>query len=121
MKESLEIPTATSFRTLEVDMLDRRRRQLNEALKARAARHEGVVHAPDRLRDRDRGRATTPTMGHSFAEVDGKPQRIVHEYANLGLAVDVQRKDGSRTLIVPVIKGADSMDFAALPRGLRGA
>ena len=54
-----------------------------------------------------------PAMGHSFAEVDGKPQRIVPEHVNLGLAVDVQRKDGSRTLIVPVIKGADSMDFAA--------
>ena len=35
-----------------------------------------------------------------------------HEHVNLGLAVDVQRKDGSRTLIVPVIKGADAMDFA---------
>ena len=61
-----------------------------------------------------------PAMGHSFGEVDGKPQRIVPEHVNLGLAVDVQRKDGSRTLIVPVIKGADAMDFAALPRGLRG-
>ena len=30
----------------------RRRRQLNDALKAAAARHEGVLHAPDRLRDR---------------------------------------------------------------------
>ncbi len=38
---------------------------------------------------------------------------MVHEHVNLGLAVDVQRKDGSRTLIVPVIKGADAMDFAA--------
>ena len=26
--------------------------------------------------------------------------------------MDVQRKDGSRTLIVPVIKGADVTDFA---------
>ena len=32
---------------------------------------------------------------------------------NLGLAVDVERQDGSRFLVVPVIKGADDMDFAA--------
>ena len=51
-------------------------------------------------------------MGHSFGEVDGKPQRVAPEHVNLGLAVDVQRKDGSRTLIVPVIKRADAMDFA---------
>ncbi len=112
MKESLEIPTATSFRTLEVDTLDRRRRQLNETLKA--AQREMKVSFTHLI-----GYAIAvavrdhPAMGHSFAEVDGKPQRIVHEYVNLGLAVDVQRKDGSRTLIVPVIKGADSMDFAS--------
>ena len=33
MSESLSIPTATSFRTIAVDTLDGRRRQLNEALK----------------------------------------------------------------------------------------
>ena len=111
MTDSLAIPTATSFRTLEVDTLDRRRRQLNEALKA-AQREMKVsfthlIGYAIALAVRDH-----PAMGHSFAEVDGKPQRIVHEYTNLGLAVDVQRKDGARTLIVPVIKGADSMDFA---------
>ncbi len=54
-----------------------------------------------------------PSMGHSFREADGKPVRVAPAHINLGLAVDVQRKDGSRTLIVPVIKGADVADFAA--------
>ena len=53
-----------------------------------------------------------PTMGHSFRQDNGKPQRVVPPHINLGLAVDVQRKDGSRTLIVPVIKQADTLDFA---------
>ena len=39
---------------------------------------------------------------------------------NLGLAVDVERPDGSRFLVVPVIKGADGMDFAGLRGPLRG-
>ena len=51
-------------------------------------------------------------MAHSFREVDGKPNRVVPQHVNLGLAVDVQRDDGSRTLIVPVIKGGEQMDFA---------
>src|SRR5439155_26080366 len=54
-----------------------------------------------------------PTMSHSFQEIEGKPHRLVPEHFNLGLAVDVQRDDGSRTLIVPVIKGAEELDFAA--------
>ena len=52
-------------------------------------------------------------MGHSFRMDDGKPQRVVPPHINLGLAVDVRRKDGSRTLIVPVIKQADTLDFAS--------
>ena len=54
-----------------------------------------------------------PVMGHPFAEIDGKPQRVDAGAVNLGLAVDVERKDGTRTLIVPVIRGADALDFAA--------
>jgi multifunctional 2-oxoglutarate metabolism enzyme len=111
MSDSLSIPTATSFRTIEVDMLDRRRRQLNEALKT--ARRDMKVSFTHLI-----GYAITiatldhPGMTHTFGELDGKPHRIVHDHVNLGLAVDVQRKDGSRTLIVPVIKGADAMEFA---------
>jgi len=111
MSDSLSIPTATSFRTIEVDTLDRRRRQLNEALKvAQRDMKVSFTHLigyaiAAAVRDH-------PGMTHTFGELDGKPHRIVHERVNLGLAVDVQRKDGSRTLIVPVIKGADAMDFA---------
>jgi 2-oxoglutarate dehydrogenase E1 component len=111
MSESLKTPTATSFRTLSVATLDARRRQLNEALKANGREMKvsfthliGYAIA--------RAWKDHPTMGHSFQEVDGKAQRVVPPHVNLGLAVDVQRKDGSRTLIVPVIKGADAMDFA---------
>jgi 2-oxoglutarate dehydrogenase E1 component len=51
-------------------------------------------------------------MSHHFAEVDGKPHRVVDGQVNLGLAVDVEKKDGSRTLMVPVILGAGTLDFA---------
>ncbi len=53
-----------------------------------------------------------PVMAYSFAEVDGKPHRVTPGAVSLGLAVDMQRKDGSRSLVVPVIKDASEMDFS---------
>ena len=50
-------------------------------------------------------------MAHHFAEIDGKPHRVDDGAVNLGLAVDVEKKDGSRTLMVPVIRDADALDF----------
>jgi 2-oxoglutarate dehydrogenase E1 component len=112
MTESLKIPTATSFRTFAVTTLDARRRQLNEALKAGGGDFKvsfthligfAIIRALD----------AHPAMAHSFQEVEGKPHRVVPEHTSLGLAVDVQRDDGTRTLIVPVIKNAEGMDFSA--------
>jgi 2-oxoglutarate dehydrogenase E1 component len=91
--------------------MDARRRQLNQALKD-AGRDIKVsfTHLIGYAIIRALGKH--PAMAHSFRELDGKPQRVVPSQVNLGLAVDVQRGDGSRTLIVPVIKGGDRMDFA---------
>jgi len=111
MEESREVPTATSFRTVRVDLLDQRRRQLNQAIQA-AGRPEkvsythliafAVVHA---VKD-------VPSMAVTFERIDGTPTRVARGI-HLGLAVDVQRQDGSRMLLVPVIRDADRLDFAA--------
>ena len=53
MNESRSVPTATSFRTLPVDVLDAKRKALNGVLKERG--DEGLVHAPGRLGDRQGG------------------------------------------------------------------
>ncbi|HET8648727.1 MAG TPA: multifunctional oxoglutarate decarboxylase/oxoglutarate dehydrogenase thiamine pyrophosphate-binding subunit/dihydrolipoyllysine-residue succinyltransferase subunit, partial [Gemmatimonadales bacterium] len=111
MAESLTVPTATTFRELPVTVMDTRRRELNQALKAAGSTQKisfthliawAIVQATRKH----------PSMGHSFAEVDGKPYRLEPEGISLGIAVDVTRKDGSRGLVVPVIKRADTMDFA---------
>ena len=52
MEESRSIPTATSFRTLTVT------RARRAPARAEGGRAQGVVHAPDRLRDRARGART---------------------------------------------------------------
>ena len=44
-----------------------------------------------------------PVMNTAFVEgADGKPRVVRHEHVGLGLAVDVEKTDGSRTLLVPV-------------------
>ena len=51
-------------------------------------------------------------MTHAFRDVEGKPHRFDPHAVNLGLAVDVEKKDGSHALVVPVIKHAEGVDFA---------
>ena len=52
-------------------------------------------------------------MSNTFVEgADGKPRVVRHEHVNMGLAVDVAKSDGSRTLVVPVLRDADELDFA---------
>ena len=104
MEESRSIPTATSFRTLTVTRLDARRRELKAASRKVSFTHliaYAIVRAAQDM----------PVMANHFEEIDGKPNRMVDGTVNLGLAVDVQKKDGSRTLMVPVIVGADSLTF----------
>ncbi|HEX6459234.1 MAG TPA: 2-oxo acid dehydrogenase subunit E2, partial [Thermoleophilaceae bacterium] len=106
MNESRSIPTATSFRNLTVDELDARRKALKGAGKKLSFTHLiawAIVEAAREM----------PVMAHAYAEVDGKPQRVEPAGVSLGLAVDVERKDGSRSLVVPVIQRADSLGFSS--------
>ncbi len=52
-----------------------------------------------------------PVMANHFEEIDGKPHRHDDGAVNLGLAVDVEKKDGTRTLMVPVIRDAGRLSF----------
>jgi 2-oxoglutarate dehydrogenase E1 component len=54
-----------------------------------------------------------PAMNNSFTTDDsGNPQVVRNPQVNMGLAVDVAKADGSRTLVVPVLRDAGSMSFA---------
>jgi len=55
---------------------------------------------------------SNPALNHAYAEVNGEPFRVVREEINIGIAVDVAGKDGSRSLKVPNIKHAGALDFA---------
>ncbi len=104
MEQSLEIPTATSFRTLTVTMLDARRRELKAGTRKVSFTHLIAYAIARAVED-------MPVMAHHFEEIEGKPHRIQDGQVNLGLAVDVEKKDGSRTLMVPVILNAGRLKF----------
>ncbi len=105
MDESRSVPTATSFRTISVTALDARRKQLKEAGHRVSFTHL-IAYAIARVATDE-----MPVMANHFAELDGKPNRVDDGACNLGLAVDVERKDGTRTLMVPVIRDAGSKGF----------
>src|SRR5256885_2745278 len=111
MEESLQVPTATSFRTVRVDVLDQRRRQLTQSVQA-AGRPEKISYTHLVAFAITRAVKDVPSMAVTFDRVDGNPARVARG-VHLGLAADVQRQDGSRMLLVPVIRDADRLDFAA--------
>ncbi|HEY9505119.1 MAG TPA: 2-oxo acid dehydrogenase subunit E2, partial [Gemmatimonadales bacterium] len=112
MEQSLTIPTATTFRVVPVGVLEERRRRLNGALQG-AGRREKISFTHLIAWALVQATKQHPVMGHTLLKQDGTPFRVQPEGIGLGLAVDVQRKDGSRGLVVPVIQRAETMDFAA--------
>ncbi len=105
MDESRSIPTATSFRTITVTVLDGRRKQLKAAGQKVSFTHL-IAYAIARAATEQ-----MPVMARHFAEVDGKPHVVDDGGVNLGIAVDVEKKDGGRTLMVPVIRDAGRLSF----------
>src|SRR5256712_4491074 len=109
MEESREVPTATSFRTVRVDVLDQRRRQLNQAIQ-NAGRPEKLSYTHLIAFAIVKAVKDVPSMAITFDRVEGTPTRVARG-VHLGLAVDVHRQDGSRILLAPVIHDADRLDF----------
>jgi 2-oxoglutarate dehydrogenase E1 component len=105
MDESRSVPTATSFRTVTVTVMDARRREL-KAAGFRVSFTHLIAYAIARA-----ATEAMPVMAHHFAEIDGKPNRVDDGAVNLGIAVDVEKKDGTRTLMVPVIRDAGRLTF----------
>ncbi|MEG9226496.1 multifunctional oxoglutarate decarboxylase/oxoglutarate dehydrogenase thiamine pyrophosphate-binding subunit/dihydrolipoyllysine-residue succinyltransferase subunit [Aeromicrobium sp. Sec7.5] len=111
MDASLAVPTATSVRSVPVKLLfDNRTVMNNHLARARGGKVSfthiigyAVVRAV----------ASLPEMNTGYETNDkGKPVQLKPEHVNFGLAIDLQKPDGSRQLLVPSIKAAETMSFA---------
>ena len=109
MDASLTVPTATSLRVIPVKMLAEDRdiinRQLVRRMEPKASFTHFIAWAAIRALQ------TFPSLNHGYELQDGKPYRIDPGQVNLGIAIDLPGKDGSRNLVVPNIKGVDRMNF----------
>lgn len=111
MDASLAIPVATTFRDIPVRALEAHRAELNAQLKS-VGRSEKLSFTHLIAWALVQGAKQFPMMGTSVLKSGADTFKLVPEHVNFGLAVDVERKDGSRGLMVPVLKRADTLGFA---------
>ncbi|MHA6805528.1 multifunctional oxoglutarate decarboxylase/oxoglutarate dehydrogenase thiamine pyrophosphate-binding subunit/dihydrolipoyllysine-residue succinyltransferase subunit [Salinifilum ghardaiensis] len=110
MDQSLTVPTATSVRAVPAKLLFDNRIVINNHLKRNKGGKVSFTHLIGyalvrALRD-------FPNMNRHYGEdAKGKPAAITPEHVNLGLAIDMPGKDGSRNLVVASIKGCEEMSF----------
>jgi multifunctional 2-oxoglutarate metabolism enzyme len=111
MERSLTVPTATSFRNVPAKLLEVNRKVIN-GYRTRAGQSKiSFTHIIGYAIARAIADAV-PQMNNTYVtDADGKPRIIRNEHVNMGLAVDVGKADGSRTLVVPVLREADALRF----------
>jgi len=110
MENSLHVPTATSVRAVPAKLLIDNRVVINNHLGRGRGGKVSFTHLIGYALVKAVKRY--PAMNRSYAEVDGKPTLVEPEHVNLGLAIDLPKDDGSRTLVVPCIRNAETLDFA---------
>lgn len=110
MEASLSVPTATSQRRIPVKLLDENRRLINQHLQENARGKASYTHLIAWALIR--ALAEFPQLNDGFDVIDGNPVRLKRPDINLGVAIDLQKKDGTRTLLVPNIKGANKLRFS---------
>ena len=112
MESSLEVPTATSVRAVPAKLLIDNRIVINNHL-ARSRGGKVELHAHHRVRPgQGAGRDARDEQRLRRTTRSGKPVLVTPAHVNLGLAIDLAKPDGTRQLLVPSIKAAETMDFA---------
>jgi 2-oxoglutarate dehydrogenase E1 component len=109
MDQSLTVPTATSVRTVPAKlMIDNRIVINNHMARTRGGKVSfthligwAIIQALKEF----------PSQNVFYAEVDGKPSVVAPAHINLGVAIDLPKPDGTRALLVPSIKRAETLTF----------
>ncbi len=112
MEASLDVPTATSFRDVPARLLEVNRKIVNGHLGRTRGGKVSFTHIIGYAVVRAIA-DFVPAMNNGFVvDEEGKPNIVRRENVGLGIAIDVEKSDGSRSLVVPAIKNAEQLDFA---------
>ncbi len=109
MDSSLTVPTATGVRSMPAKVMIDNRILINEHLRRNRGGKLSFTHVIGYAVIK--ALKAMPGMNHSFTQVDGKPAVVHPAHINLGLAIDLPKPDGTRSLVVPSVKAADTLDF----------
>ncbi|MFT5143399.1 MAG: 2-oxoglutarate decarboxylase [Rhodothermales bacterium] len=108
MEASLLVPTATSVRSIPVKLLAENRTLINAHQRDVGGNKVSYTHLIAHAIVL--GIAQFPNMNTAFRKTNGTLEHVSPGAVNLGLAIDVEKR-GKRTLMVPNIKGADTLTF----------
>ena len=104
MEASLEVPTATSFRQVPAKLLEVNRKIINGHLGRKLSGKVSFTHLIGYAVVRAIA-DSMPAMNNTYTtDDDGKPVLVKNPHVGLGIAIDLEKADGSRTLMVPSIK-----------------
>lgn len=109
MSQSLEIPTATSVRNIPMKVLEENRLVINQFLTDDARKRASFTHII--AYGIVKALLKHPALNNCFQESQGVPGKVVKTDINLGLAIDLPGREGSRSLVVPNIKQAQNLNF----------
>jgi len=109
MDESLTVPTATSVRTVPAKLMIDNRIVINNHMSRTRGGKISFTHLIGWAMIQ--ALKAFPSQNVAYAEVDGKPSVIAPAHINLGIAIDLPKPDGTRALMVPSIKRAESLTF----------
>lgn len=109
MDESLTVPTATSVRTVPAKLMIDNRIVINNHMSRTRGGKVSFTHLIGWALIQ--ALKAFPSQNVAYAEVDGKPSVVAPAHINLGIAIDLPKPDGTRALMVPSIKRAESLTF----------
>jgi 2-oxoglutarate decarboxylase len=109
MATSLTVPTATSVRTIPAKLLIDNRIVINNHMKRARGGKVSFTHLIGWALIR--ALKMFPSQNVYYDEQGGKPSVIAPAHVGLGIAIDLPKPDGTRSLMVPAIKRADTMTF----------
>ncbi|WP_243063586.1 multifunctional oxoglutarate decarboxylase/oxoglutarate dehydrogenase thiamine pyrophosphate-binding subunit/dihydrolipoyllysine-residue succinyltransferase subunit [Humibacter sp. RRB41] len=109
MDASLTVPTATSVRTVPAKLMIDNRIVINNHLQRTRGGKVSFTHIIGWALIQ--ALKQFPSQNVFYDIVDGKPSVVSPAHVGLGIAIDLPKPDGSRALLVPAIKRAESLTF----------